>query len=164
MPSPIGLLPSCLENNKRIKRTLQASAPFLQQHLIHSSFSLLSRKKPCLQSLLHDTKRDGLLGSGLGVKVGTAIFPGTHRPAFPSRRKLMKSFFFFLKKVFQTYYILFLNLRVESGLRGHLARHLSPCRKFPLSPGPPCWGSSPLFMGPPMMGACHLKVQCRPFI
>lgn len=44
--TPIGLRPSSLENNtRRIKQTLHASAPFLQQHLLPFSFIFFFPKK-----------------------------------------------------------------------------------------------------------------------
>lgn len=48
--TPIGLRPSSLENNtRRIKQTLHASAPFLQQHLLPFSFIFFFQKRLCLQ-------------------------------------------------------------------------------------------------------------------
>lgn len=72
--------------------------------------------------------------------------------------------FFFPKKILQTYYILFLNRRVESGLRGHLARHLSPCRNFLCHQALPVGDHLPCSWGLQWWELATSRAQSRPFI
>lgn len=161
--TPIVLRPSSLENNtRRIKQTLHAKAPFLQQHLFPFSFIFFPKKGSVSKAFSMMWKemdnRQVAGGWRWAVASFTAIFPGTHRTnsqmthAFPSRHKLMT--FFSSKKILPN--LLepihrMASLRVNSG-------HLSGI--FPrLGVISPLWGGSSNDGS-----LSHLEVQSRALI